>query len=71
MSVIEEAWWSLPGPVFEALYEARQPSEGMGLFNTSRLIADEEIEEDPTWRRVRLGYGRVRHHAEATTRSAH
>jgi predicted phage terminase large subunit-like protein len=53
LSVIEEAQRSLPGPVFEALYEARQPSEGMGLFNTSRLIADEDVEEDPLWRRVR------------------
>jgi phage terminase large subunit-like protein len=53
MSAIEEARRALPGPVFEALYEARQPSEGMGLFNTARLIADEDVEEDPTWRRVR------------------
>ena len=38
MSVIDDARRSLPGPVFEALYEARQPSEGMGLFQ--HLTAD-------------------------------
>jgi predicted phage terminase large subunit-like protein len=50
---IEEAKRSLPGPVFEALYEARQPSEGMSLFNTARLVFISEPEPDPTARWVR------------------
>jgi len=53
LSVIDEARRSLPGPVFEALYEARQPSEGLGLFNTARLRIVATPEPDPTARKVR------------------
>lgn len=64
-SVIEEARRSLPGPVFEALYEARQPSEGLGLFNTDKLRTIDTAETDPTAVKVRAWDMA----ASATTRS--